>query len=292
MIKSKRFVIFLVLLIGVVALLYIVGGVDVSHTQQTREPVNPIGRLTVNLELGTIDIEITDDHHIDITTRKEWNSTLRISKPKWGKWIDEMLGDSEITIEHNDSDTESDIRIKGKFKRGQEYWQERQKRLKVEVQVIVPRQYNLTLKTASRGDILVGNLAGTIRAEALGGNLHLGEIQGDVWGKTGGSGDITLKGCQSSVNLTTTTGDIHAEMTTQPQHPWTLHASMGGDIDVTLHPDIAVDIDTQTQGNISSDFSIQSQRDTKENRLKGTLNGGGPLLKLRSSAGEIRLKRK
>ena len=150
MIKSKRFVIFLVLLIGVVALLYIVGGVDVSHTQQTREvshtqqtrePVNPIGRLTVNLELGTIDIEITDDHHIDITTRKEWNSTLRISKPKWGKWIDEMLGYSEITIEHNDSDTESDIRIKGKFKRGQEYWQERQKRLKVEVQVIVPRQY-------------------------------------------------------------------------------------------------------------------------------------------------------
>ena len=292
MTKSKRFVIFLILFIGVVALLYIVGGVNMSHTHQTGEPVNPIGRLTVDLELGTIDIETTDDHHIDITTRKKWNSTLRISKPKWGKWIDEMLGDSEITIEHDDLDTESDVRIEGKFKHGQEYWQERQKRLKVEVQVIIPRQYNLTLKTASRGDIHVGDLMGTVNAEALDGNLHLGEIQGDVWGKTGMSGDIILKGCQSSVSLTTATGDIRAEMTTQPQHLWTLHASMGGDIDVTLHPDITIDIDAQTQGSISNDFAAQFQGAIGENRLKGTLNGGGPLLKLRSSAGEIRLKRK
>ena len=292
MTKSKLFVIFLFLFIGVVALLYITGGVEMSHTQQTREPVNPIGRLTVDLELGAIDIETTDDHHVDIAMKKEWNSTLRISRLKWGKWIHEMLGDFEITIEHNDSDTESDIRIKGKFKRGQEYWQEKLKWFKVEVQITVPRQYNLMLKTASRGDIHVGNLAGTVRAEALGGNLHLGEIQGDVWGKTGGSGDITLKGCQSSVSLTTATGDIRAEMTTQPQHLWTLHASKGGDIDVTLHSDIAVDIDAQTQGNISNDFAVQFQGDIKENRLKGTLNGGGPLLKLHSSAGEIRLRRK
>ena len=107
---------------------------------------------------------------------------------------------------------------------------------KVEVQVTIPRQYNVTLNTASGGDIHVGDLVGTVRAEALGGNLHLGEIQGEVWGETGVSGNITLKGCQSSVNLTTATGDIHAEMTTQPQHPWTLHTSMGGEIDVTLRP--------------------------------------------------------
>ena len=59
---------------------------------------------------------------------------------------------------------------------------------------------------------------------------------------------------------------------------------------MTLHRHIGVDIDAQTQGEILSDFSIQSQSDTKENRLKGTLNGGGPLLKLHASAGEIRLR--
>ena len=79
-------------------------------------------------------------------------------------------------------------------------------------------------------------------------------------------------------------------MTTQPQHPWTLHASMGGEIDVTLRPHIAIDVDAQTQGKISSDFVIQSQDAIEENRLKGTLNGGGALLKLHASDGEIRLK--
>ena len=81
-------------------------------------------------------------------------------------------------------------------------------------------------------------------------------------------------------------------MTTQPQHPWTLHTSESGEIDVTLHPDIAVDVDSQTQGNISSDFSIQPQGDIEENRIKGTLNGGGPLLTLHADSGEIRLRKK
>lgn len=154
----------------------------------------------------------------------------------------------------------------------------------------VPRQYNVTLKTASGGDIHVGDLIGTVSAEALDGNLNLGEIQGEVWGKTGVSGNITLKGCQSRVHLTTAMGNIHTKIITQPQNSWTLHASMGGEIDMTLHRHIGVDIDAQTQGEILSDFSIQPQGDTKENRLKGTLNGGGPLLKLHSSAGEIRLE--
>ena len=66
---------------------------------------------------------------------------------------------------------------------------------------------------------------------------------------------------------------------------------MGGEIDVTLHRrHLGIDIDAHTQGEISSDFSIQPQGDMKENGLKGTLNSGGPLLKLHSSTGDIRLK--
>ncbi len=236
MTKSKRFVIFLILCLGVVVLLYIIRIKEISHVIQTGYPVNSIGHLTVDIEYGTITIETTDQHHVDITARKDWSSKFRILKPNFGKWIDDLLEDFEFTIEHNDSDTESDVRVEGNFKQGREYWQDGLKWLTVEVHVTVPRSYNVTLKTASGGD-------------------------------------------------------IRAEMTVQPQHPWTLHTSMDGAIDVTLHPDIAVDIDAQTQGKISSDFPIQPQGDTIENRLKGTLNGGGPLLKLSSAAGKIRLKR-
>ena len=204
------------------------------------------------------------------------------------KQIDALLKDFEITTESGDSD----VQIEGRFTQGREQWREELKRLTVEVQVTIPRQYNVTLKTVSRGDIHVGNIDGAVRAEALDGNLYLGEIQGDVLGKTGTHGAITLKAGQGNVDLTAARGDIQAEMTTQPQYPWTLYTSGNGRIDAMLSPDIAVDVDAQTQGIISSDFPIQWQDDIGSSRLKGTVNGGGPLLKLRSAAGEIHVKRK
>lgn len=295
MTKSKKFVAFVIFPLLFLSL--VIFGVTrsemvISHTSSDGGNVNPTGHLTVDTELGTIHIEPTNRNQVDIATHKKWKSKSGILKPKLGKQAGKLLEDFEITTEWGDPvDNQSNVRIEGKFKHGREYWQEGLKWVKVEICVTVPRQYNVTLKTVSDGDIHVGDLVGTVRAEALGGNLNLGEIQGEVWGKTGVSGNITLKGCQSSVNLTTAMGNIHTAIITQPQHPWTLRASMGGEIDMTLHRHIGVDIDAQTQGEILSDFSIQSQGDTKENRLKGTLNGGGPLLKLHASVSDIHLKR-
>lgn len=292
MTKPKRLTVFLVFLLlsGVIFVLFI-GKVENSHRNSSGFTVSPTGYLTVDLEFGAIHIETTDQDHINIIYTKEWKANLRALRPEFVKWISKLPGDFEITTKSDDSDSQSDIQIEGKFKRGRDHWQDGLKWFKVDVRVTVPRQYNVTLKTASSGDIHVDNLIGTVSAEALEGNLHLGEIHGEVWGKTGGTGDITLKGCQSSVNLTAALGNIRAEITTQPQYPWTLHTSESGEIDVALHPAIAVNVDVQTQGNISSDFSIQPHRDI-ESRLKGTVNGGGPLLKLRAAAGGIHLRRK
>lgn len=287
--KFIAFVVFPLLFLSLVILTLFVGSaLEVSHTHRTGHHVNPTGRLTVDIEFGTIKIETTEDqHHINITTRKKWKSR-GIQQLKSHKQIDALLKDFEITTESGDSD----VQIEGRFTQGREQWREELKRLTVEVQVTIPRQYNVTLKTVSHGDIHVGNIDGAVRAEALDGNLYLGEIQGDVLGKTGTHGAITLKGCQGDVDLTAARGDIQAEMTTQPQYPWTLYTSGNGRIDAMLSPDIAVDVDAQTQGIISSDFPIQWQDDIGSSRLKGTVNGGGPLLKLRSAAGEIHVKRK
>ena len=293
MTKSKRFVAFVIfplLFLSLIILGLFSSGISQSSSRSEGHNVYPTGHLTVDTEFGTINIEITDHNHVDIAIKKIWRSRLLIMRPKLVGWRDELFEDFETTIEYGPPGTSTYIRVGGKFKRGREYWQEELKWFKVEIQATVPRQYDLTLKTTSSGDIHVGDLIGSVRAEALGGNIYLGKIQDEVWGETGVSGDITLKGCQSSVNLTTGMGNIRAETTTQPQHPWILHASMGGAIDVTLGPHIAIDIDAQTQGKISSDFSIQPQDEITENLLKGTLNGGGPLLKLHASTGEIRLK--
>lgn len=293
MTTSKRFVAFVIfplLFLSLIILGLFSSGISQSSSRSEGHNVHPTGHLTVDTEFGTINIETTDRNHVDIAMKKIWRSRLLIMRPKLVGWRDELFEDFETTIEYGPPGPSTYIRVGGKFKRGREYWQDGLKWFKVEIQATVPRQYNVTLKTTSSGDIHVGDLTGTVKAEALGGNIYLGKIQDEVWGETGVSGNITLKGCHSSVNLTAATGDIRAEMATQPQHPWTLHASLGGVIDVKLGSHIAIDIDAQTQGKISSDFSIQAQDEITENLLKGTLNGGGPLLKLHASTGEIRLK--
>jgi hypothetical protein len=53
-------------------------------------------------------------------------------------------------------------------------------------------------------------------------------------------------------------------------------------------------LDAETSvGRISTDFAVTSviQGKVPKNRLKGGINGGGPLLKLRTSAGSIRLQK-
>lgn len=168
---------------------------------------------------------------------------------------------------------------------------------------------SVDLKT-SGGSIEVGDVAGKVKAETSGGSLRFGEIQGTIWGKTSG-GSIKLEKCQGgadvqtsggsislervagTVNAKTSGGSIRAAMTTQPEHDCNLHTS-GGGIVVTLIPDIAVDLEAQTSGgHVSTDFPVMSVIRGKgpPNKLKGTINGGGPLLKLRTSGGNIHLQK-
>ena len=104
------------------------------------------------------------------------------------------------------------------------------------------------------------------------------------------SGNITLNRCHGGVNVITSIGDIHAEITRQLNHQWALETSGSGQIIAILMPQIAIDIDAQTnRGSISSDFDVQGS--ISKNSLKGMINGGGVLLKLRTFSGDLRLRK-
>ena len=146
-------------------------------------------------------------------------------------------------------------------------------------------------ENAGSGDIQIGNVGGTIEAKTYGGDLDFGTVKGAVRGRTAGGGNITLKGSQGRVDLNTYGGYIHAEITQQPQYQWTLETSGGGEIIATLFSRISVNLDARaSSGSVSSDFTVHGSK--SKNSLRGTINGGGTLLKLRASSGDIHLKRK
>ena len=162
----------------------------------------------------------------------------------------------------------------------------------------------------SGGSIEAVNVAGDVQVRTSGGNLRFGAIQGFISGRTSGGsikvvdcsggtdvrtsgGGIWLGGIGRNVTARTSGGSIQANMTTQPQSECSLRTS-GGQITFTLIPDIAVDLEAKTSGGrVSTDFAVEStiQGKVPKNRLEGSINGGGPLLKLRTSGGNIHLQK-
>ncbi len=121
---------------------FAIGRIRFSEIIRRKLPVDPYGQLTIDIELGTIIIEFTDDAQIEINIREEWKSRWLLSQPKPTKWIREMLKDLEFTI----NEEPPNIGIEGKFKRGREHWQDGLEWLTVTIQLKVPRQFSIFLK--------------------------------------------------------------------------------------------------------------------------------------------------
>ena len=162
----------------------------------------------------------------------------------------------------------------------------------------------------SGGSIEAVNVKGDVQVRTSGGSIRLGAIQGFVSGRTSGGsikvvdcsggtevrtsgGGIWLGGIGRNVTARTSGGSIKANITIQPQGECSLRTS-GGQITCTLIPDIAVDLEAKASGGrVSTDFAVEStiQGKVPKNRLEGSINGGGPLLKLRTSGGNIHLQK-
>ena len=245
--------------------------------------VNPGGRLTVNSDIGNVDVQTTTQNTVKIVVTKKAKSRLDSS-------VQAALADFEVTFYA----TPSGVSIRGEFQRGRNYWRywKRQlNQLDIRFLVTVPRRYNVDLNTqSSAGNIYIDDVIGTVQIQTSGGNLQFNGVKGPISSRST-AGEITLANCQGMVDIKTSVGNIRAELTTQPQHQWTLQTSVGN-ITGTLNSNIAVEIDARTAkyvGNLSTDLRVRGNKTSS--RLRGTINGGGPLLKFRTSIGDIRLLR-
>ena len=258
---------------------------DISHgvnnVIEKTYNVNPGGRLTVNADIGSIDIQTHTQDSVEIVLTKK-------SKKPSNKRLQKALADFKVTFDV----TRSDVSIRGTFQRGRSYWRWHPlvnlRHLDIHFLVTVPQRYNVDLNTQS-GNISTGGLTGAVQARTGEGTMRFNGITGPISGRSG-AGNITLANCQGTVDVKTSVGNIHAEVPTQPEHQWTLRTSTGN-ITGTLNSNIAAEIDARTHiGNLLTDFRVQG--DVTGSRVLGTINGGGPLLKFRTPIGDIRLRKK
>jgi DUF4097 and DUF4098 domain-containing protein YvlB len=140
----------------------------------------------------------------------------------------------------------------------------------------------------SGGSIKVGNVGGSVLARTSGGSISIDRAMGEVDASTSG-GRIVVNEVRGTINAKTSGGSIKAFISEQPKGDCTLTTS-GGGVDVTLSPDVKVDIDASSSGGgVRTDIPIRVVGEIKRNHVVGTLNGGGPLLKLRTSGGGVKI---
>lgn len=147
--------------------------------------------------------------------------------------------------------------------------------------------------STSGGSIHLDAVAGeSLKAHTSGGSIQLGDISVPTDAHTSG-GSISIESSATPLNANTSGGSITANLTKPPKADTILKTSAGG-ITVTLPADSAVQLDASTTaGSVKSDLPVPVTSSSAGIRgsLKGPVNGGGPLLKLRTSAGSIRVKK-
>ena len=187
----------------------------------------------------------------------------------------------------------------------------------VHFEVSVPNNFNLRIRTAG-GDLKVVDVKGKIDGETSGGDLELRKLEGNLRLETSG-GNVDAEGLSGDCTCETSGGSIRAERIQGTSHFNTsggnieirdadgrlVASTSGGDIVATLKGNQGIDLSTSggnltvrlpkatpgdvqaetSGGDVSCDLPFDGK--IKDGRMNGRINGGGNLIRLETSGGDI-----
>jgi DUF4097 and DUF4098 domain-containing protein YvlB len=141
------------------------------------------------------------------------------------------------------------------------------------------------LNTGS-GNIHATGLRSGFAADTGSGNIYVEQSgEGEVKAQTG-AGDIEVKGGVSSLKAQTGSGNI--KITGTPSADWKLETG-SGDIELwTGNAPVTLDASFGS-GGLHTDREMLTQGSSDRHHISGKLNGGGPLVRMQTGSGEIRV---
>jgi DUF4097 and DUF4098 domain-containing protein YvlB len=178
------------------------------------------------------------------------------------------------------------------------------------VKVVVETPANLTLEArTSDGGLRADGLHGDLSLDSSDGKQDLEDLSGHLKVQTrdggvrlrGGRGTLEARGIDGSqeisgafdaLQVSSSDGSLSVELLpgTRLQASSRIETK-DGSLAVRVPRDLAVEFDVATRdGRISSDLQLtMNGYDGDRHELRGTMNGGGPLLAIKSSDGSVRL---
>jgi hypothetical protein len=294
--------------------------------------VGPGGKLTLDTDLGSVEVRGTDTGTVEIAVHREVRHGDR----------EKLLREFQLNFEQrgNEVIVTGDRERHGLHWLWENIWHD----LQVRFVISVPRAFEADVRT-SGGDVVIADLGGRVAARTSGGDVAFDRIGGAVDARTSGGnvrvgvagdrveahtsgGDVRIEEAKGSVLARTSGGDIVIEraggdvdahtsggsitaadvagaliaktsggsvtatITAQPASRCELTTS-GGSVTVRLAAGIAVDVDAHASGgHVETDVPATVQGELGRSILKAKVNGGGPELYLRTSGGSIHIQKR
>ncbi len=273
--------------------------------------VTPGGTLTFDSDRASVEITTSDTD----TLRAEFVREFKVSTAEEANALRQKL-----TVEMTKA--ENGVKVTVRWTGRDDRHDTEREKVRLNFRIAMPRKFNLDLRTV--GSAKIGDLDGTVKAVMKGGSVQLGNVTGPVTARAdggsvsirdiggdldatsnGGSvavgrttgkvmarangGSVTIDEATDAIDAKAAGGSVSAYISKQPRSDSKLIAE-AGNVDLRLPESIAVNIDAScSAGRLRSEFSLNGHQD--DDRLKGTINGGGPLVMVRASAGNINLRK-
>jgi DUF4097 and DUF4098 domain-containing protein YvlB len=237
----------------------------------------------------------TDDGAVRIETGTAGTVDARVTTEGW------RIAPGEVTVTESQTGDRVDIEVK--TPRGHHETGHRS----IEVLLRVPKESDLDVGTGD-GSIKVQPVSGRLNFSTGDGSITADGLEGEIKLHTGdgsiraaglsgrlnadtGDGSMTVRGRFDLLELRTGDGsiDASAEAGSKVESAWSLHSG-DGSITLRLPEDLGAELDAQTgDGSISLGKPAMVKGTIREHVVRGTLGPGGPLLKIYTGDGSIRL---
>lgn len=139
------------------------------------------------------------------------------------------------------------------------------------------------------GSIKLGKMTGPVKADTAGGSIRIASATGPVHADTSG-GSIEINDAAGPVKVSTSGGSITARFIATPDGESKIDCT-GGGVTVYVADKVGFNLDAESVGGgVRSEVEVETDRKPSRSSIKGKLNGGGAVLKLRSTGGGISIK--
>jgi hypothetical protein len=144
------------------------------------------------------------------------------------------------------------------------------------------------VSSSSGGGVHVERIRGSAKLDSSGGSVVAREVSGDLESESSGGG-VRIEEAGGAVVASSSGGSVRVRFAAGNARGGEIDSS-GGGVTVAVDPRVGLDIDASASGgDVDSELPVTVRGKIARNRLRGPLNGGGALLKVRSSGGGVAL---